>query len=173
MLADNLAANQEREEKYLLSIPYYTSADYIVVKKGRTDIQSLEDLKGKTLELVVGSTQALAIEKWNEEHGGEIKIQYTNAKNYTDPLQDVAFGRVDAYVENLANLQRVIKDQNIDVEGVGDPVLTLPIVYLFRRDALGNELKAKVDPIIEGFKKDGTLAALSKEWTGSDAYVPK
>ncbi|MDR1109417.1 MAG: transporter substrate-binding domain-containing protein [Deltaproteobacteria bacterium] len=173
IIADNMTWNEERAARYHLSSPYYNVLVHLVVKKGRTDINSLEDLKGKTLELVVGTTPALAIEKWNEENGGEIRIQYTKATNYTDPLQDVANGRVDAYVENLANFNHVVRERNLDIQTVGEPILKLPIIYVFRRDELGLTLKDKINAGLDRLKSDGTLKALALEWTGSEAGVPE
>jgi L-cystine transport system substrate-binding protein len=173
MLADNLAFNDTRAAKYYLSKPYYKSMDYLVTKKGRFDIQSLEDLEGKTLALVVGSTQSLIIEKWNEEHGNIINIQYTKATNYSDPLQDVANGRVDAYVENLVNFNAVVKEQNLELQVVGDPVISSPIVIVFRKDEQGLELKTKIDREIDRLRSAGILKPLALEWTGSTMGVPE
>lgn len=168
MIADQMTYNEERAEKYYLSEPYFTSEIYIIVKKGRTDIQSLEDLKGKTLELVVGTTPTTLVEKWNEENGNEINLQYTEATNYTDPLQDVANGRVDAYVENIVNLNQVVKDLNLEVEAAGEPILSTPVVFVYRKDEVGAELKEKIDAILADLKEEGFLSQKSTEWTGSD-----
>jgi len=173
MIADNLTRNEERETKYYVSEPYYFIQMMIVVKKGRTDIKTLEDLYGKTLELVVGTAPALVIEKWNEERGNKIKLQYTKATTYTDPLQDVANGRVDAYLENAVNLAYVIKELDLDIEATGDPVYSVPVAFAYRRDALGLELRDKVDSVLAEFIADGTLRDLAVEWTGSDSSIPR
>ncbi|ATW28017.1 transporter substrate-binding domain-containing protein [Candidatus Formimonas warabiya] len=171
MIADQMTVNEEREKKYYLSEPYFSNEVYLVVKKGRTDIKSLEDLKGKTLELVVGTTPATAIEEWNEANGNQIKIQYTKATNYTDPLNDVANGRVDAYVEFKINADAVIKEQGLQIETVGEPVFELPVAFVYRRDELGKELKEKIDAVMQELKADGTMGDLSVKWTGGD-YIP-
>ena len=46
-IANEIAKNPEREKKYTFSDDYLVSAAQIIVKKGRTDIKTLEDLKGK------------------------------------------------------------------------------------------------------------------------------
>ena len=139
---------------------------YIIVKKARTDIQTLDDLNGKTLNLVVGTTPATALEKLNEEHGNEIKLRYSKATNYSDPICDVADGRVDAFVENIINFNNLVKTNKLDAEAVGEPVLMLPTVFIFRKDAQGAELKKKNDEAIDAFKANGTPAALAEHWTG-------
>lgn len=172
IIADQMSKNEEREKKYYLSEPYFTNQMFIIVKKGRTDIQSLDDLKGKTLELVVGTTPALKVEEWNAANGKQINIKYTKATNYSDPLQDVANGRVDAVIEGPVNLKAVVQKQNLQIEAVGKPVLDLPVYFIFRKDELGKELKGKVDTVIKHLKEDGTMKALSVKWTGGE-YIPQ
>lgn len=172
MIADQMSINEERKQKYYLSKPYYNNQIFIVVKRGRTDIQSLEDLKGKTLELVVGTTPATAIEKWNSKNGNKINIKYTKATNYTDPLQDVANDRVDAYVENLVNINSVIKKQNLQIQAIGKPVLELSVAFVFKKDKEGKQLQNEIDKVIDKLKADGTMKNLSIKWTGVDS-IPK
>jgi ABC-type amino acid transport substrate-binding protein len=173
IIADNMGWTEERAARYNLTDPYFFITDYLVVKKGRTDIKSLEDLAGKRLALVVGTTPALVIEKWNEERGDPIDIVWTKATNYTDPLQDVAAGRVDAYVEVSENLKRVVEETGLAVEAVGEPVSRLPTVYVLHKDPLGVELTAKINAGLARLKAEGKYEELALKWIGSADGVPK
>jgi L-cystine transport system substrate-binding protein len=173
LVAVSLSWTEERAQKYYLSSPYYIAQEYIAVKQGRTDIQSLEDLKGKSLAVVVGTGVASGLEKWNEANGNEIKLVYIKpSTNMGDPLLEVETGRVDAWVEDIVNIRRVLKEKNLKIEVVGKPVLEFPIVFAFRKDTEGAILKAKVDQAIAELKADGTIKALAREWIGTDEGVP-
>ncbi|MDR1309544.1 MAG: transporter substrate-binding domain-containing protein [Deltaproteobacteria bacterium] len=174
MVAVGFNWTEERAEKYNLSEPYFQSQNFLAVKKGRTDINSLEDLRGKTLAAVVGTGVAAGLQKWNDEHGGQIDIRFVKASgNMADPLIEVADGRVDAWVEEYTNINRVLQEKNLNVQIVGEPVLVYDNVFAFRKDEEGTELRSKVDAIIKELKKDGTLSRLAIKWIGTDKGVPK
>ena len=55
IIANQIGKNPDREKKYLFSESYLVSGVQIIVKNSRTDIKSLEDLKGKKVGTSVGS----------------------------------------------------------------------------------------------------------------------
>ncbi len=172
LVADEIAVTQDREEKYLFSEPYIEIQSVIVSQKGRTDIQSLDDLAGKRVVATVDS-YSLLLEQYNETHEEQINIEYISSE--VDPsgiLTQVAQGKYDAYVNDPVMMNAVITEYGIDAEVVGEPLVVEPAAILLAKDEDGEAIKALIDPIIRELKEDGTLSALSVKWTGGD-YVPE
>lgn len=72
---------------------FWYGVDALVTQKGRNDIKSFEDLKGKTIGVVRGSAQEIEATKLQERFG------LTDIKKYDTGdtmLMDVKAGRVDA-----------------------------------------------------------------------------
>ncbi|MGZ0038862.1 transporter substrate-binding domain-containing protein [Paenibacillus ottowii] len=173
IIADEVAKNPEREKKYLFSDESYFSAQsVIIVKKGRTDIHSLKDLEGKKVAASVGDSYTQLLEQYNAKHGNKIILKYNDTGTSSDNLQDVQNGRVDAYVNDPVMTAATIKKEGLQVEAVGEPVQSDSINLVFKKDKQGEELKAKIDPIIKELKADGTLKKLSEQWTGGE-FIPQ
>ncbi|HEX3039373.1 MAG TPA: transporter substrate-binding domain-containing protein [Caproiciproducens sp.] len=168
MLANQITSNEKRKEKYYLTEnSYYTCVDEIIVKAGRTDIKSLEDLKGKTLGLTVGDAHNTVPEKWNKEHGNVIKIHYYQ-EDITTILQDIQNGRVDATVNDPAVAVSKAKTEGLEVQPAGDRLSESPTFFIFKQDAQGKVLKDKIDAALAELRKNGELSQLSKDWFGAD-----
>ena len=50
----------------------------------------------------------------------------------------------------------------------GDLLAKVPSYFVFRKDAKGEALKAKVDAALTALKADGSLSKLSQQWFGQD-----
>ncbi len=174
VVADEVAKTPEREEKYLFTDESYFSAQsVIVVPKGTTDVQSIADLGGKTVGAVSGDTYSTLLEQYNATATGEkIDIKYTESGTPAEFLQDLQAGRIDAYVNDPIMINAVIKKNNLDLEVVGEPIVSDNIAMVLKKDDNGEELKALIDPILKELKEDGTLDDLSEKWTGG-VYIPK
>ncbi|SEO36658.1 transporter substrate-binding domain-containing protein [Paenibacillus sp. OV219] len=173
LIADEVAKSEEREAKYLFSdTSYFAAQTVIIVKKGRTDIQSLKDLEGKNVGAVAGDSYTVLLEDYNKKNGDKIKLKYSESTSPADILQDVQTGRLDAYVNDPVMTGAIIKKQSFDLDIVGEPITSDNIGIVFAKDKQGEELKAKIDPILKAMKEDGTLAKLSKQWTEGE-YIPE
>ena len=174
MIVDQVAVNAEREEKYLFSAPYFTAQSVIFVKKGRTDIQSLDDLRGKKVRATTGDSYTMLLEAYNAKQAADqqIELVYGQISNSAEPFLDVANGRVDAYVNDPIMGAATIKELRLDIQITGQSLLTDPIAILLPKNDTGEALKKLFDPIIQGMIDDGTLAKLSEKWTQGD-YIPQ
>lgn len=175
MVVDQVAVNPVREETYLFTRPYFTAQSSIIVKKGRTDIQNLDDLQGKSVQAFPGNSYAMIVEDYNASHGpGEqITIRYIAGSVPTaENLLGVAAGKVDAVIDDPVMSNAVIKEQGLDLDVIPSPVQSDPIAVALAKNDAGAELKAILDPVIDELLADGTLKALSEKWTESD-YVPQ
>ncbi|MDR1967058.1 MAG: transporter substrate-binding domain-containing protein [Synergistaceae bacterium] len=175
MVVDQVAVNAEREKTYLFSKPYFTAQSSIVVKKGRTDIKTLDDLQGKTVESFPGNSYTMILEAYNAAHGPDeqIIIKYAGGATQTaEILLNVSTGRIDAVVDDPVMSNAVRREQGLDLDIIPSPVQSDPIGVALSKSDAGREIKALIDPIIEEMLADGTLKALSVKWTESD-YVPQ
>ncbi|MDY7224506.1 transporter substrate-binding domain-containing protein [Halalkalibacterium halodurans] len=172
-VADQIAKTPEREEKYLFTDESYFAAEtVIVVKSGREDIQTLEDLEGKKVGALAGDSYTLLLEEHNEKADNDIILEYSESGNPSEILQDVQNGRVDAYVNDPIMINNVLEKYDLDVEIVGQSLVNDDMGIVFKKGEQGEELKALIDPILKELKEDGTLAELSKKWTGGE-YIPE
>lgn len=58
---------EERKKQVLFSQPYYKAGLGLVVRKENTDVKSVDDLKGKTVAVQLGTTGALYAEKLKDK----------------------------------------------------------------------------------------------------------
>lgn len=171
MLANQISSTEERLEKYYLSeISYHVGVNQIVVKGDRSDINSLEDLTGKTLGLTVGDAHNDVAEKWNEEHNNAINIQYYN-EDITTVLQDIVNGRIDATLNDPIMVASKAEIQGLDIKAVGDRLEETPVYFIYKKDEAGKEIRDRIDAALKVLEENGKLSELSVKWFGVD-YVP-
>lgn len=171
-VADEVAKSPEREEKYLFSDSYFAAETVIATQSGRTDIQTLKDLEGKNVGAVAGDSYTLLLEEYNETAETPINLKYTESGTPAEILQEVQVGRLDAYVNDPIMMTTVVEEKGFDIELVGQPIVQDDMGIVFNQDEQGEKLKELIDPVIKELKEDGTLSALSEEWTGGD-YIPE
>lgn len=168
VLANQITSNPDRVSNYTLTQnQYFTCVSQIIVKKGTTGIERLEDLKGKKLGLTVGDSFTRLVEDWNGENDNILTITYYE-QGIETILQDIESGRIDATVNDPAVAQDKAKIQGLNVEAVGERLSADPTYFIFRQDDEGKALKDKVDEALKKAIDDGSLSELSIEWFGND-----
>lgn len=162
-IANQITKNPEREQKYDFSNDYLIAAAQIIVKKGRTDIKTLDDLKGKRVLSAVGSNYNKIITDFDKN--GEINLGYFDG-NVSIALEEISLGKADATINDRLTVGYFIKQKGDLVELVGEPIEKNPVYFTFRKDT--PELKDKVNKALEEIKADGTLAKISEKWFSGD-----
>jgi len=165
--AHQFEKNPDREQKYLFSKESYTTFILrIAVKKDRTDINSLKDLEGKTVELSEGSNDAYIVEKYNKENGNKIKLVYRGASDPVATIKNIEDGRIDAFI----SIKRIVDSYNQvygdKLKTVGDPIASSSTYYIFRKQ--DTQLQADIDKTIKAMTDDGTLSKISIKVLGGD-----
>ncbi|MDR2196742.1 MAG: transporter substrate-binding domain-containing protein [Coriobacteriales bacterium] len=172
MMIDQMAVTAEREESYYFSEPYFTAQSVIVVKKGNQEVQSLDDLAGKRVAGQPGSSYSQILENYNSEHpDNPIEIVYADYDTVQE-FEQIVNEQVVAVVEDPVMTRAYIKELNLEVEIVGEPVATEPIAVVLPKNDHGLELKALLDPIIIELIEDGTITRLSEQWLEQD-FTPR
>ncbi|WP_343712202.1 ABC transporter substrate-binding protein [Inquilinus sp.] len=156
----SISVTNERLQNQAFTQPYYDS-DGTIVGKTDSPIHSLDDLKGKTIGVISGSTGE-AFAKANGEKLGFADVKSYNAQQ--DLLLEAQNGRIDGGAGELAGFQYAIKQM---------PALKILVrIPTGERFAMmtrkNHPLLQKVNDAIGAMKTDGTLAAIHKKWFGVD-----
>ena len=162
--------SEERANKYLYASPYAKNPTVLVVRKGE-GIKSLDDIGGKSTEVVQGTSTAQQLEDYNKEHSDNpTKINYTDG-TIQQILANLNDGRTDYKVFERITVESIIKDQGLkNLEVIELPSDQQPYVYPII--ASGQEdLQKFVNKRIKELYEDGTLEKLSQEFFGG-SYLP-
>lgn len=144
-------------------------ADPVVpaVLGSNNSIKSAEDLKGKTVGVVKGTTGEVNLSKLNAEKNWGIKL--INVKDYPEAFLLMEQGRIEALVTNgvllAGNIAKMPKDK----------FKLLPNIQLSEPELIGivytktdNEMVELVKATEKRIKSDGTLERLHDKWFTKD-----
>ncbi|MFG6178236.1 amino acid ABC transporter substrate-binding protein [Halomonas sp. THAF12] len=165
-IANQITITEEREAKYVFTQPYVYDGAQVVVKEGNEAIGSVEDLRGKTVAVNLGSNYEQLLREL--PHADEIDIR-TYESNIE---QDTALGRVDAFVMDRVSASQVIKEKPLPLALAGQPFSEIRNALPFRDTEADRALRDEVDAALSTLREDGTLAEISGHWFGTDITRP-
>ncbi|MBE6165296.1 MAG: transporter substrate-binding domain-containing protein [Streptococcus gallolyticus] len=173
--ANDFNYNEERAEKYLFSDPI-SKSNYAITSAEGTSYDSLDDLSGKTTEVISGSNYAQVLEEWNKANPDKepIQINYVSSSTgLTTRVQHIENGTIDFILYDAISSNYLVEDQgfNLTVTNVTDDIggETDGLEYLLFADTdEGAKLQKFVNKRIKELKDDGTLAELSEQYFGGD-----
>jgi len=170
-VANLIAATNERREKYDFSSPYAFSGATLVVHEDTKDINSIEDLKGKKVGVLLGNNLHKFLEDWNKENGNEITI--TPYQDVSGTYNEVALGRLDAFIDVKITAASRISKEGLPLKIYGeDYLINYDYAFPFVRSEDNKEFLAAFSSEIEKLFNDGTLKKLSDKWSAIDVTVP-
>ncbi|MDR3518162.1 MAG: ABC transporter substrate-binding protein [Azospirillaceae bacterium] len=157
----SMTITAEREKAVDFVGPYYHSGRGVFVAEG-SSIQSLDDLKGKTIGVTLGETH----EKWARERGGwEIRTY----KGLPELFLELKTGRVQAIVVDSIPVAVAIKQTGEKIRKLDTPNLDGGADKIGIAIRKGNpDLKAATQKALDDMMADGTYAAISTKWIGTD-----
>lgn len=161
-ISNQITMTDARKAKYAFSVPYVVDGAQVVVRKGREDIEGIEDLKGKKVAVNLGSNFEQLLR--NYDKANEINI-ITYDSGFE---QDVALGRTDAFVMDRVSSAQLIKKSGLPLQLAGEPFETIQNAMPFLNTPEKLAIKAKVDQALTEMKADGTLSEISEKWFDSD-----
>ena len=167
----NLSYDKKRAEKYLYPNPYAKNPVVLVVRKD-SGIKSLDDIGGKSTEVIQGTSTAKQLEAYNEEHkDNPTELKYTDG-TIQSILANLSDGRSDYKIFERLTVEALIKDQGLDnLEVIELPSDQQPYVYPILAKG-EKELETFVNKRIKELYEDGTLEKLSKKYFGG-TYLPE
>ncbi|EON92169.1 amino-acid ABC transporter-binding protein patH [Marinobacter lipolyticus SM19] len=165
-VANQITITEERQKAYIFSDPYVYDGAQVVVKKGNTEIQGVEDLKGKTVAVNLGSNFEELLREL--PYADEINI-----KTYDSNLErDTALGRVDAFVMDRVSASQIIKEKPLPLALAGPTFSQITNAYPFRDTESGRALRDEVNQALATLRENGTLTSISEKWFGTDITQP-
>lgn len=160
-------SNPEREAKYLFTTEGFANYDKrLVIKKGRTDIKTIDDLAGKRVSVGGGSNSAAILEKYNVEHPNkkiEIVYRASSQVDYDNLVND----RADAAIMTRRVFNRTNEALGDGLDLVEDSLFSESNAY-FILAKKETQLRDDIDAALRELKKDGTLSKISIQYTGGD-----
>jgi cystine transport system substrate-binding protein len=164
VIVSQVGITPKREQAFDFSRPYtYSSPQLIVRKNDRANYASLADLKGRKVGVGQGSVfeqQARTVP------GIEVKSYPAAPEN----LQDLAFGRIDAALNDSLMVAYLLKHSQLPIKA-GARVGAIERTGIPLRKG-SPQFKAALDKVLADASADGSLTALSIKWFGIDASRP-
>ena len=156
----------EREEALSFTKPYLSN-DQVLIVKADSGVTTLADMAGKKVGLQNGSSAQAAVES-NKEFAASLKEQVFYKENLT-ALNDLIIGGVDGVVMDSVVAAYDIAQSNKPLVIVSEVLSKESYGVGFRKGDV--KLRDEVQKILEEMANDGTVAAISTKWFGSDISV--
>ncbi|WP_390586509.1 substrate-binding periplasmic protein [Paenibacillus illinoisensis] len=159
-----MTITDERKQALDFSEGYITNQVKIIVKSDNNDITKLEDFKGKTIGVGLGTNDETYLRNEVLPKVGDFTI-----KTYDDvisSLKDLNAGRIDATINNLYALKPIVDANGFDIKAVGEPIKSDQAGIAVRKN--NPELVAALNEALQGMKDDGTYNTIFKKWFGEE-----
>lgn len=161
IMANGVEIDEDRTETYDFSTPYAYIRTAIIVRGDNEDINSFEDLDGKTTANTLASTYA----KLAESYGATA----TGVDDLNQTIELLLAGRVDATLNAEVTYYDYIAahpDANLKIAALTEEASQVAIPM--RKGEETATLREAIDKAIDELAADGTLSAISEKYFGSD-----
>jgi len=158
MIASSVTILPEREKVMLFSIPYFTAAQYLVVRNEERTVSSLSDLQGNDVGAEIATTGAWYIDR-------EPNV---NLRSYDDlglAIEDLVNGRLAGVVADTAILEYYVfnkEEYRSRLRVAGDAYAVEQYGFAIRQDRA--DLKDTVNRALIEIRQDGTYDELFAKW---------
>ncbi|MCS7233241.1 MAG: transporter substrate-binding domain-containing protein [Synergistetes bacterium] len=158
IIAAGMSATAERAKKVAFSVPYYISLSSFVVRANDNSIKTLNDLKGKTIAVQLGTVQDTFC-------SAIPNVTMKRFQKFDDCVREVVLGRADATLMDkpVAIEFCESKDFKGKIKIAFDQVITEAGKALALRKEDVKLLEA-INKVIEEMRKSGELQALTDKW---------
>lgn len=158
-----------RENDYTWSEPYFDNSAVVVVKND-SGINNFDDLKGKNIEILEGSSALNSLNTDNSTLKSSFQ-SLTEIKEYDTGFMDLESGVCDALVADigLANYQVKKNKGNVELKILDEPLTIEKYGIGFKK---GNtELRDQVQKTLDEMFEDGTVDKIAQKY--SDYKIPE
>ena len=155
----------ERAEKFAFTEPYVYTEAVLVVRADNEDIKTVADLAGKKTSNSPNSTYAQRA----EEAGATVE--------YVDTLGETMMmleqGRVDATINAKGSVDDYLREHPDAKIKIVETLAGEPVVIPAKKGADTDSLVKAINGILAAAREDGSLAALSEKYFGTDLTKEK
>lgn len=162
---NGMSINEEREKAMCLSLPYLENSMCFVVKND-SNINTLNDLKGKKVGVQSGSTAEEIL--LQSDVYTEIKETISYTENIT-AFMDMEIKQIDCVFLDSIVANYYITTNNKDYKILNEKLQDEKYTIGFRKQ--DEELCNKINEILLEMKEDGTLNKISTKWFGNDISI--
>jgi polar amino acid transport system substrate-binding protein len=150
IIASGMTVTEEREGEVDFSEPYITAGLAIAVTTDNEEIQSVDDLKGKTVAVQTGSTGFMKAEELKE---AGVIAEIKDFPHVNEAIEELKIGGADAMINDLPVTEAFIAAQPDVIKIVGEPLNSESYGFAVRT---GNtELIQKINTGLENVKASG------------------
>lgn len=150
IIASGMTITEEREGEVDFSEPYITAGLAIAVTTDNEEIQSVDDLKGKTIAVQTGSTGFLKAEELKK---AGVIAEIKDFPHVNEAIEELKIGGADAMINDLPVTEAFIAAQPGVIKIVGEPLNSESYGFAVRT---GNtELLQKLNTGLENVKSSG------------------
>jgi arginine/lysine/histidine transporter system substrate-binding protein len=156
-----MTPTEERKKNVDFSDIYYT-AKHMIVSKKDSGIKSLEDLKGKTVGVQLGSIQ----EEKAKEIAEKVDMKVENRNRIPEIIQEIKTGRFDAaIIEDTVAKGYFEKEKNLSGFAISDDPEEAGSAIAFPKNS---ELTNDFNKVLKEMKENGELDQLIVKWFGGE-----
>ena len=164
-ILSGLTVTEKRKQSILFSSLLYFSPSQMMVPNGVTLNTTASSLKGKSVGIVQGSTQA----DYANKHWKDKGVNLVSYESDASARQDLVLGRIDATLQDRAAAYSFFKSssgQNFHMTGdlIDDPEVFGEGVAIGMR-LEDTALKQRIDDVIAAMKEDGTFQEILDHYT--------
>jgi polar amino acid transport system substrate-binding protein len=159
----SMTATPERDKQVDFTNPYYLSGAQIFVAEGNSEIQSKDDLAGKTIGVIQAST-------W-KDMAEELSDQVKGYPGDVNALQDLVAGRVDAVITDKIVGLNAKNEKGLKIEAIGE-LLNEDRVSVAVQEG-NTELAEDINNAIQSMIDDGTYEKISMKWFNENIMSSK
>lgn len=161
IMVNGVGVTEERAEKYNFSTPYAYNRTAVIVRGDYDEINSMEDLEGKTTANTISSTYATLAESYGAKTTGVDDLNQT--------IELLLNGRVDATLNAEVTYFDYLKehpDANIKIAALTNDASQ--VAFPVRKGDETATLREALNQAINELREDGTIAEISEKYFGTD-----
>ncbi len=157
LILSTMTINAERDQEIDFSDPYFIARGRILVKKSDTAIKGVDDLAGKEVCTVLGSTYEETLKKQAP------KAKRRLVDTYSECLELIQNGAVEAEsTDDVILTGHIIQDDSLKL--VGAPLTTEPYGAGIKEG--DSAFRTFVNDVLTTFKDDGRWETTYQKWIG-------
>ena len=161
IMVNGVGVTEERAEKYNFSTPYAYNRTAVIVRGDYKEINSMEDLEGKTTANTISSTYA----QLAEQYGAEV----TGVDDLNQTFELLNSGRIDATLNAEVTFYDYTKehpDANVKIAVLTQDANEVAIPL--RKGEESATLREAINAAIDELRASGQLKELSEKYFGTD-----
>lgn len=172
VVSNQLGVTEERQEMYLYPQCPFLFCGSSIISSVENPLETLEDLSGKKVGAIVGSSFTTQMEQYLDEHPDAFELEYLDG-TLPQMLDEIVNGRVDAtFNDPSAAYNKAQIAGTADRLHISDEIYNGGFSYfLFPKTEKGQEIADIFDKYLPELYYNGTLSELAKEYLGTDSGV--